>query len=124
MLSKGREGWRALHGLPGEECVPFETSLHVALHVSGNRSRLADSEPGGGEERQGEAAVCLCTCGPRWPVCSRPWLTFGLDPLCAGCPPDPGWRQGKGAGSPEVASQHVQTLRVLCLGGKPHRRPD
>ena len=34
------------------------------------------------------------------------------------------WRQGKGVGAPGAASRHVQTLGVLCLGGKPHLKPD
>lgn len=33
-------------------------------------------------------------------------------------------RRGKGVGAPKVASQGVQTLGVLCLGGKPHPKPD
>lgn len=34
------------------------------------------------------------------------------------------WRRGEGVGDLWVASRHVQTLGVLCLGGKPHLKPD
>lgn len=34
------------------------------------------------------------------------------------------WRRGKGVGARKVVSQGIQTLGVLCLGGKPHLKPD
>ena len=79
----------------------------------------------GGEGCCSEGSPCTCKLTSCWLVflymtSSLGWTShFVKEALLTEV-----WRRGKGVGAPEVASQHVQTLGVLCLSGKPHWKPD
>lgn len=85
---------------------------------------------GWGELLWGGRPLCLQVCGLHTLFFSFLWTLFLTSSLgwtccfvkCALLTEV--WRQGKGVGAPGVASRHVQTLGVFCLGGKPHLKPD
>lgn len=59
------------------------------------------------------------------PVDSISDFIFGLDLLLFQvCPPDRGLETGKGCGCPGGSEPPRPDTRVLCLGGKPHLKPD